>query len=107
MGQRVNVLKQTVGANGASAAAAALLDKGFVAYASLLRAKGDDLESTVAELESKMEVVERDIQTLESQVSGKLASLLSTSGERGISIEDRVAQLEREVSMARTRVTAI
>merc|ERR1712151_423611 len=116
---RIEVLKKEVGANplagdGAGGEAALLERKAYADYAKLIRSKGDDLMSTVAELETKMHAVESDIQELENHVKGNLfsaPSLLSIASEKedgvGVSLESRTTALEHAVSVARTRVTSL
>merc|ERR1712176_671643 len=106
--------KTAIGSTAAAGGDAALLEtKLYSSYAKLLRSKGEDLESTIAELETKMHAVERDIQTLENQVSGGLwsPSLLEVSSEHlrdnGVSLETRTSALEHSVTLSRTRVTSL
>merc|ERR1712113_144139 len=99
-------------------AAAGLLESNsfYEDYAKLIRSKGDNLEATLNELETKLHTVEGDVQTLENQVKGNLfaaPSLLEAqtakevSRHQGVSLETRTAALEHAVSLGRTRVTIL
>merc|ERR1712039_97367 len=132
MGSRIGILKTQVGTSplavgGAAAAATAPAEVPaltqssslFAEYAKLLRSKSseDDLQSTVAELETKVHTVESEIQTLTNQVQGNAfsaASLAEIEAETvkkmsdlstGVSLETRVEALEKAVSKDRTKVT--
>merc|ERR1712083_663028 len=101
---RVAALMGEVGitADGTAAAApAALVESSlFGSYAALLRSKGENLDATVTECETKMHKVNADILTLENKVSGnafsKASSLLESTvkeHEYGVSLDSRTVSL--------------
>merc|ERR1712083_1107092 len=122
---RIGALKTEVGTAAGAAAgdvaaaeAVAFVEQGtstsssrYASYAALLSGTGS-LKATVADLETRMGVVNSDIQQLQNQVKGRVASLLESdshlkSESAGSSLESRTIALEENVANAKTAVTNI